>query len=80
MRYDAHVSRPLKPTKKSVELAPAPRPSRIRRDPVPADKPSALKELRMRSDGWEIAIAVVGMVAFAVAIDIITVAVFAYWK
>ncbi|HET9811973.1 MAG TPA: hypothetical protein VFP53_09835 [Sphingomicrobium sp.] len=69
------MSKPLKPDKRAVEL----RPSRIRRDPVPADKPSELK-VQLRSGEWEIKLALIGIVLFALAIDIIVVAISTYWK
>jgi len=67
----------MKSGKKTVEM----RPSRIRRDPVPADKPSVIdKKLQWDSDERDIWIAIIGIIAFALAIDIIVVAVSAYWN
>ena len=46
------------------------RPSRIRRDPVPAEKPASLdKVLWRRSREWEIGLAIAGIVLFALAIN-----------
>ena len=71
------MSKLLKPGKKSVELNPAVRPSRIRRDPVPADKPRVDK-VRWRTDEREIKLAILGIIAFALAINVITLAISAY--
>jgi hypothetical protein len=69
------MTRPLSTSKKTVEL----RPSRIRRDPALINTPKeAEKELRWRSSEWEIKLAIVGIIAFALAINIIIVAVSAY--
>ena len=66
------MSKSWKPDKKAVEL----RPSRIRRDPVPAEKPAdAAKKLQWQSGEREIWFAIIGIIAFAVAIDVIIVAV-----
>lgn len=61
------MSRPLKTSKQTVEL----RPSRIRRDPVPADKPAGAKEVKWQSSEREITLALIGILLFAIAIDII---------
>lgn len=75
------MSRPLKIAKKTVELEqPAARPSRIRRDPVPVHDPSAEKKLNWRTSEQEIWLALIGIVGFAVAIDIIALAIGAYWN
>ena len=59
----------LKPGKKSVELQPEARASRIRRDPVRADKsPGLANNAWWESREWEIRLAVVGIIFFAVAI------------
>jgi hypothetical protein len=65
------MMRQSKLAKKSVELDSAPRPSRIRREPVRA--PDAEKKLLWRTDEREIWIAMVGVVLFALAINIITI-------
>ena len=66
-----------KPAKPTVEL----RPSRIRREPAPGSKPEGgAREVRWQSSEREIAFALIGIIAFAVAIDIIVVAVVAYWQ
>jgi hypothetical protein len=62
------VSKHWKPGKKTVELHPAARPSRIRRDPAP-DKPRSLGGIDWGSREWEIRLAVAGMIFFAVAIS-----------
>jgi len=71
--------RSSKTGKKSVELDSAPRPSRIRRDPATIAKPAdAEKKAHWRSDEWEIWLAVFGIIAFALAINIVTLAISAY--
>lgn len=63
--------------KKTVELKPGVQASRIRRDPVrrdpmPADQPkSALGRIDFRSREWEIALGLAGIVAFALALNVI---------
>lgn len=65
--------------KKTVELQPAPRPSRIRREPPPpAERADAPRRLLFTTSEGEIWLAVFGMIAFAIAIDIIVIAVSAY--
>ena len=67
------------PGKKPVELKPAARPSRIRRDPVRAEEPKGLAaKANFSSSEWEIALAIIGMVLFALALNIIWVAVGAW--
>lgn len=73
------MAKPLKTGKKSVQLDKEVRVSRIRRDPVPQDKPKAIAT-GWHSDGREIWLAILGIVAFALAIDIITIAIGAYWQ
>ena len=64
------VSSHWKPQRTKVELKPAPRPSRIRRDPPPAEKPATLEKAMWRqSHEWEIALAIAGMILFALGID-----------
>jgi len=72
----------MKAGKKTVELDQEARVSRIRRDPVHVKeaKAEAQRKLHWRTSEREIWIALIGIVAFALAIDIITVAVIAYWK
>lgn len=63
------MSKQWKPKKSTVELQqqqPPPRPSRIRRDPVPAIKPGD-PQLRWFSSEQETWIVVVGVVLFALA-------------
>jgi hypothetical protein len=74
------MANPLKPGKKTVELKPEPRVSRIRRDPVHVKeiKDEAQKRILFQSDEREIWIAIIGIVAFAIAINIITIAISAY--
>lgn len=65
--------------KKTVELQTAPRPSRIRREPPPlAERESAAKRVLWSTSEGEIWLAIIGIVSFAIAIDIIVVAVSAY--
>jgi hypothetical protein len=64
------VSKLSKPGKKSVELSPAARPSRIRRDPVRAGKPEGLSNnVWWESREWEIRLAIIGVLFFALAIN-----------
>ena len=71
------MSKPWKPAKNAVEL----RPSRIRREPPPPEKPSVIdKKLQWESGEREIWFAVIGIVGFGVAIDIIIMAISAYWQ
>ena len=62
---------PPKAPQREVGLKPvAPKPSRIRREPPPAEKPATLdKALWRQSQEWEIGLAIVGMVLFALGID-----------
>lgn len=74
------MSKQWKPGKHTVELNGPARPSRIRRDPARMDKPSdPAKEMRWSSSEREIWLAIMGIIAFALAIDIIIVAISAYW-
>ena len=67
------MSKDWNPGKKTVELEQPARPSRIRRDPVHIDKPLERADLVAgawwRSDEWEIPIAIVGMIIFALGIN-----------
>lgn len=55
--------------RKSVELRPVARPSRIRRDPVPGrDSDSLARDAWWNSGEWEIRIAIAGIAFFALAI------------
>ena len=56
--------------KKTVELRPAARPSRIRRDPVRPDNKleSMVGKIDWHSREWEIRLAVAGVLFFALAI------------
>ena len=62
----------IKPGKTSVELRPSERPSRIRRDPVPPEKPTSLK-VPWVSHEREIWLALIGIVLFALAINAISI-------
>jgi hypothetical protein len=60
------VGKPWTPKRKTVEL----RPSRIRRDPGPADKPlSLVAKVDWNSREWEIRLALIGIVLFAIALS-----------
>ena len=59
------MSRQWEPKKSTVEL----RPSRIRRDPVRTEKSLTLINLQARSRAWEIGIAIIGMMLFAVGLN-----------
>ena len=56
--------------KKPVEMEPAARPSRIRREPLPADNAVTRKldRIDFASREWEVRFAIAGIVFFAVAI------------
>ncbi|MES2137287.1 MAG: hypothetical protein V4502_09560 [Pseudomonadota bacterium] len=56
-------------SKKTVELEAEARPSRIRRDPVPSDKPVSLVSKIQNSREWEIKLAIAGIVFTALAIN-----------
>lgn len=73
------MSKHWKPGTK-VDLKPAEqRPSRIRRDPPPVEKPSSLdKALWRQSREWEIGLAIIGIIFFAIGIDA-ALALFAGW-
>jgi hypothetical protein len=60
------MSKKWEPRRKTVEL----RPSRIRREPAPADKPlSLVGKVDWNSREWEIRLALIGMVLFALALS-----------
>ena len=59
------MSRHWEPKKSTVEL----QPSRIRRDPAGGDKRLTLFKLQARSPGWEMGLAIVGMILFALALN-----------
>lgn len=59
------MSRNWEPKKSTVEM----QPSRIRRDPVSSDKPQTLIKLQAHSREWEIALGIVGVILFALAIN-----------
>jgi hypothetical protein len=65
------VSKQWKPNKKIVELEQPARPSRIRRDPVRADTQMPDKLQRWHSSEWEIGLALIGIVSFALALDVL---------
>jgi hypothetical protein len=64
------VSKDWKPGKKTVELQPPPRPSRIRREPVRVQKPAELDgDGWWHSEDWELRIAIAGIILFALGIN-----------
>ena len=64
------MSKPLKPGKQTVELQPAARASRIRRDPALADTPTTLaRDAWWASSEWEVRLSIAGMIFFALAIS-----------
>jgi hypothetical protein len=66
------VIKSSKNRRRTVELQPAARPSRIRRDPVrtgPAQQLS--RDAWWESREWEIRLAIIGIVLFAIAVAII---------
>ncbi|MBV9527306.1 hypothetical protein [Sphingomonas sp.] len=59
-------------SKKTVELNAAARPSRIRRDPVRAEERKlVIKGVDFHSREWEIALGIIGIVLFALALNVI---------
>jgi hypothetical protein len=64
------MSKAFKSNRKTVELTPAPKPSRIRREPSPADSALAkkLERIDWRSPEWEQRVVVVGVILFALAL------------
>lgn len=59
-----------KPNKKTVDLHPPARPSRIRRDPVrTAETQQLLRNAWWESREWEIRLALIGILVFALAIS-----------
>ena len=66
-------------SKPTVDLKEPARPSRIRRDPVKSEKPQSLvNKVYFQSREWEVGLAILGMVVFAVALEVIWVAVTAW--
>ena len=65
------MSKQWTPRKQTVELKPAARPSRIRRDPARDPKPehSLAGKLNWRSSEWEVRVVIIGVALFALAID-----------
>ena len=64
------MSKPFKPGKSTVEL----RPSRIRRDPIRVQENDRLaKDAWWESREWEIRLAVMGVIMFALALYFITI-------
>lgn len=59
------MSKEWKSAKPTVELSP----SRIRREPVGGDKRLTLFKLQARSPGWEMGLAIAGMILFALALN-----------
>ena len=64
------MSKQLKPGKKTVELQPEARPSRIRREPLPMENALTrrLGRIDWTSREWEIRLAMVGIIFFALAL------------
>jgi len=63
------VSKQWKPGRETVELE-QPRPSRIRRDPVPIQKPLDLaSRVWWQTEEWEVPLAIVGILLFAIGIN-----------
>jgi hypothetical protein len=64
------MSKAWTPKKKTVELKPAARPSKIRRDPALADTRENLgRDAWWESREWEIRLAIIGIIFFALAIN-----------
>ena len=68
------MSKPSKFAKKTVELQPPARPSRIRRDPALADTNLA-RNAWWESREWEIRLSVAGVIMFALALWVISIGV-----
>jgi hypothetical protein len=66
------VNKPSKIRKKTVELRPPARPSRIRREPVPLAEQLS-RNAWWESRDWEIRLAIAGIVFFALAITAVVV-------
>ncbi len=62
------MNRHWTPRKKTVELKPTARPSRIRRDPVPANEQLS-RNAWWESREWEIRLGIAGIIFFAIAIS-----------
>ena len=70
-----------KPGKSTVNLQEPSRRSRIRRDPVASEKPQGLvSKVYFQSREWEIGLAIAGIIAGAVALNVIWIAVSAWVK
>ena len=67
------MSKILKPAKKTVELQPEARPSRRMRDPVRVAEPEGLDKVPWRTPEWEIRLAIIGIILFALAINTLTI-------
>ena len=63
------MSKLSKPGKKTVELAP----SRIRREPVRSEEELRLDKVRWHSPEWEVRLAIIGIILFALAINAVTI-------
>jgi hypothetical protein len=63
------MAAPLKPGKQTVQLKPAARSSRIRRDPIGVKVQQLPRDAWWESREWEIRLAVAGIIFFAVAIS-----------
>lgn len=63
------MTKPWKPDKKTVEL----RPSRIRRNPVHVEEEKRLDGVQWRTPEWEIRLAMIGVVLFALAINVVSI-------
>jgi hypothetical protein len=63
------MSSEFKGLKKTVDLHQPARPSRIRRDPVRTQAEQLSRNAWWTSSEWEIRLAIVGMVLFAIAIN-----------
>jgi hypothetical protein len=64
------VIRPRSLRRQTVELQEPARPSRIRRDPAPAEKPKAVRAYPTEQEIWTV---VIGVIVFALAITVATV-------
>ena len=65
------MSKSWQPNKQTVEL----KPSKIRRDPVPIERPTVVKKEYWDPNDWESWAVAIGVLAFAIAISIVWIAI-----
>ena len=67
------MNKPSKIRKKTVELSAPARPSRIRRDPIRVAEERMFRNAWWESREWEIRLAVIGIIFFALGISAVVV-------